>query len=327
MPRLRDAPVLALSFGAEFSTVERWRYAIKPASWPKLLVPTVLGQLLGILAAGGVSLPALTLGLLFTLCNGAAIVLLNDWGDAEVDVLKRRMFPDGCSPKTLPDGVLPAPALLVVGVTAAAAAVAVAFLLGAWLERAWLGAAGALCILVFVAYSLPPVRLNYRGGGEALEAIGVGALLPWLHAYAQSGQLWSPTWWVLAGFVGLSLASALASGLSDEESDAAGGKRTVATLAGNRFTRRMGEALVLLAAMSWVVAAWRVPALSLWAIVPAVVVMLYFWREMVRISPEAVTRAFARQTAYKQALHRAIWFGALTLAAGMLGTAAIGQNS
>jgi len=58
-----------------------------------------------------------------------------------------------------------------------------------------------------------------------------------------------------------------------------------------------------------------------------VVVMLYFWREMVRISPEAVTRAFARQAAYKQALHRAIWFGALTLAAGMLGTAAIGQNS
>jgi len=314
--------VFALSFGADLSTVERWRYAIKPASWPKLLVPTVLGQLLGILAAGGVSLLALTLGLLFTLCNGLSIVLLNDWGDQEVDAIKRRMFPDGCSPKTLPDGVLPARQLLVVGVLAAAASVAVAFLLGAWLGRAWLGAAGAVCVLVFAAYSLPPMRLNYRGGGEALEAFGVGALLPWLHAYAQSGQFWSAEWWLLGGFVSLSLASALASGLSDEESDVTGGKRTVTTLAGNRRTRRMAEALVLLAAMFWLVAAWWVPALSLWAIVPAVGVMLYFWREMVRISPAAVTRAFARQAAYKQALHRAIWFGALALAAGLLGATA-----
>ncbi|MEB3327874.1 MAG: hypothetical protein VKQ33_01435 [Candidatus Sericytochromatia bacterium] len=37
------------------------------------------------------------------------IVPLDDWADARVDRLKREMFPTGCSPKTIPDGVLPAP--------------------------------------------------------------------------------------------------------------------------------------------------------------------------------------------------------------------------
>ncbi len=302
---------------AELGTVARWRYALKPASWPKLLVPALLGQVLGMLAAGRVSWPALVLGTVFTLLIGTFIVLINDWGDREVDAIKRRMFPDGCSPKTIPDGILPARALLLVGGLAGLGSVLVAYLLGAWIDRPWLGWIGVTCVLTFVAYSLPPVALNYRGGGEALEALGVGLLLPLFHSHAQAGVFWAPEWWVLVGFIALALASALASGLSDEVSDRAGGKRTLATAAGNAVTRRATETLVLLGAACWLLAGLWMPAIALWAMVPAVLALLGCFAGMLRISPRAVTGAFPAQGEYKQWLHRAIWSAALLLATGL----------
>ncbi len=303
---------------ADLTASQRWRYAIKPASWPKLLVPTILGQAVGIVVAGGLSIPALLLGFVFTLLNGTFIVLLNDWGDREVDTLKRRMFPDGCSPKTIPDGILPARQLLVAGAAAGLASVLVAFVLGGLIDRPWLGPLGALCALVFVAYSLPPVALNYRGGGELLEALGVGLLLPAFHAYAQSGVFWAPEWWLFPGLVALSLASALASGLSDEESDRAGGKRTLATAAGNAATRRTLEVVVVLAALLWLFAGSWVPALPLWAMVPAVLIVLVHGGVMLRVSSQATTGAFAAQGVYKRLLHRGIWLGSLLVAAALV---------
>lgn len=302
---------------AERGSAARWRYALKPASWPKLLVPTLLGQVLGMLAADAVSWPALALGILFTLLIGTFIVLINDWSDQEVDAVKRRMFPDGCSPKTIPDGILPERSLLRVGALAGVAALLLALLMGAWIDRPSLGLLGAACVLSFAAYSLPPVALNYRGGGEALEALGVGLLLPLFHGYVQAGVFWAPEWWVLPGFVALSLASALASGLSDEVSDRRGGKRTLATSVGNTVTRRASEYSVLLGAALWLLAGLWFPAIALWAMLPAVLAVLGFFTGMLRISPKAITGAFSAQGAYKQWLHRAIWSGALLLAAGL----------
>lgn len=311
---------------AELNAAARWRYALKPASWPKLLVPTLLGQVLGGLAAGALSWPALALGTLFTLLIGTFIVLMNDFGDREVDAIKRRMFPHGCSPKTIPDGILPAPLLLIVGGLAGIASVLLAFGLGAWIDRPWLGLLGLACALTFVAYSLPPIALNYRGGGEVLEALGVGLLLPLFHAYAQAGVFWTPQWWVLAGFVALSMASALASGLSDEDSDRAGGKRTCATLLGNTLTRRATEGSVLLGIGLWLLAGLWMPAIAPWAMVPAVLVALGFFIGMLRVSARAMTGAFPAQGEYKLWLHRAIWSGALLVAVG-LALAAIGAES
>lgn len=311
---------------AQLGTAARWRYALKPASWPKLLVPTVLGQVLGVQAAGTLSWPALVLGFVFTLALGTFIVLINDWGDREVDAIKRRMFPDGCSPKTIPDGILPARALLRVGGLAGLGAVLLAYLLGAWVERPWLGWLGLLCVLTFVAYSLPPVALNYRGGGEALEALGVGLLLPLFHGHAQAGVFWTPVWWVLPGFVAMSLASALASGLSDEASDRAGGKRTLATAAGNAVTRRTAECLLLLGAVLWLLAGLAMLAIPLWAMVPGVLAVLGCSTGMLRMSSRATTGAFPAQAEYKQWLHRAIWSGALLVAVG-LAVADLGAGS
>ncbi|XXX77244.1 UbiA family prenyltransferase [Sorangium sp. So ce134] len=298
----------------------RWFYALKPASWPKVLVPAACGQAVGAAAAGRLSAGALAFGALWMIADVAFVVLLNDWGDREVDALKRRMFPDGCSPKTIPDGILPAHALLLAGLGAGAAALLIAWGASVALERPLLVPLAALGLLVFAAYTLPPLRLNYRGGGELLEMVGVGGVLPLLHAYAQCGA-WAPAWLaaLLPGLLALALASALASGLSDEQSDRAGGKRTVTTLLGNAITRRATEALAGLGPLLWVAASLLAEGgPPPWSVAPAAAVALGFRARLVEKSPGAVTNAFAAQAAYKLELHRAIWWGTVALSAGVL---------
>jgi 1,4-dihydroxy-2-naphthoate octaprenyltransferase/chlorophyll synthase len=298
--------------------MQRWLYAIKPASWPKLLVPMTLGQVLGIVAAGAIDLLAIGFGVLFTICLGTFIVLINDWGDQKVDRIKRELFPDDCSAKTIIDGIFTARKVLLAGVGAGVAALMLGWLGQIFWERELLLLATGACLLTFVAYTLPPLRLNYRGGGEFLEMAGVGLLLPWWNAYVQSGETWSGPWALLAGFTGFSLASALASGLSDEVSDRLGGKRTFTTLAGNQAVRRVIEGVMLGAVALWAIVPCIIDTVPWWTVAPAIVVVLTYWRAVTRISYLATTNAFAPQKRYKLYLHKAIWYGGLVLSAALL---------
>ncbi len=305
------------------SSFERWIYALKPASWPKLLVPTLLGQVLGAASVGALDVAAVVWGLGFTLTGLGFIVLLNDWGDRRVDAIKRKMFPDGCSPKTIPDQILSVSAVGLVGVGFGVATVLVAAGSEAALGRRWGLEAGFACMFLFAAYTLPPIRLNYRGGGELLEMLGVGVALPLYNAYLQAGVIApqvSP--WVL-GFAFLSLASGIASGLSDEQSDREGGKRTFASVFGNRTARRSTEVCVLLGGASWCAGALVVPsAVPLWALAPAVAILGWRFLAMRRVSAKAITNAFEALGEYKHFLHGAIWHSttvaALLLWAGVM---------
>jgi len=163
-------------------------------------------------------------------------------------------------------------------------------------------------MLIFVAYTLPPVRLNYRGGGELLETLGVGIALPLYNAYLQAGDIPTRSGFWIAGFALLSLSSAVASGLSDEQSDRVGGKRTFASTFGNALARQLTEAGILLGAAVWLGASVLSPAsVSPWATIPAVIVLAGNFVLMRKVSATAVTNAFRAQGAYKRYLHRAIW--------------------
>jgi 1,4-dihydroxy-2-naphthoate octaprenyltransferase/chlorophyll synthase len=304
--------------GLPASSFGRWFYALKPASWPKLLVPALFGQVLGARPAERLDLAALGWGLGFTVLGLGFIVLLNDWGDRDVDSIKRSMFPDGCSPKTIPDGILDARAVAAVGSLLGAAALMVAAGAESALLRPVAFEAGLACMLIFVAYTLPPIQLNYRGGGELLEMVGIGTALPLYNAYLQGGSVAPRVWPWIAGFSALSLASAVASGLSDEESDRAGGKRTFASTCGNRAARGLTEGCVLLGAGIWVAGSFAEPDwVPVWAVAPAAAIVLWNFVGMRRVSGAAVTNAFRAQGRYKRFLHRAIWHST-TVAAVLL---------
>lgn len=272
-------------------------------------MPFALGQAIGLGAGHGISWAALAAGLAFTVLDLLFVVFLNDYGDREVDAIKRRMFPDG-SPKTIPDGVLAARQLLFAGLAAGAAALGVAIAAGVWLDRPLLGPVAALALGLFVAYTLPPIRANYRGGGELLEMLGVGVLLPWMQAYLQGGAWLVEGLWLLPGFALLALASAIASGLADERSDRRGGKTTFVSTFGNRIGRRAIEALAMAGGIAWLAA----PALPWWVTAPAAAIVLFEAGRTIAASAAATTDAFDAQRRYKERLHAAVWRGALCAA-------------
>ena len=305
----------------------RWLHAVKPASWPKVLAPALLGQVLGYISSGTWSWGGAAIGLGFAACATIYVVLLNDWFDADVDALKRRMFPEAGSPKTIPDAILPAESVLLAGAGFGLSAAAVALCGELFLPgRAGLMLGGALGLTLLMLYSAPPVRLNDRGLGELVEALGVGVLVPWLGAYAQSGIVWSPWYaWTLPGLALLALASAAASGLSDEESDRRGGKATLTTQFGNRAARLTAEYAAFGGLIAWMLAV-RISggAFPLIAVQLALVAAALPWRTLTRESPHALTGCFKAQGRYKAALHRLIWGASLTLAVTLVVLRAVG---
>lgn len=304
-------------FSAGWSWRRRWWFAAKPMSWPKLLVPALVGQSMGASDAASWSPVAGAGGVLITVGLLCFIVFLNDAGDERVDRIKREMFPEACSPKTIPDGVLSRRALIVAGALAAIMTMFVTALLGDALARPLLPWFTAASLILFLAYSFPPLQLNYRGGGELLEMFGVGVVLPWLHLYLQSGSVWSGLLWCVPGLALTSMASALASGLSDEESDLVGGKRTFVTVFGNRAARRGAEWLVLMSCVYWVLMTRFMPdVLPWWIVAPVVALTVLYWRAIRRCSGRAQTNAFDAHRRYKALLHRAIWFGGVLLSFG-----------
>ena len=306
------------TFARRWPWWRRWWYASKPASWPKLLVPMLLGQALGAREVSTPSVAALVGGAVMTVALLCFIVFANDAGDVEVDRIKRRMFPRGCSPKTVPDGVLSRRALVLGGASAGIAALGLAWGLAVALERPLLPGWMLASLGLLLAYTAPPLRLNYRGGGELLEMVGVGAVLPALHAYLQAGHIGGVLPWVLPGWMCTALASAVASGLADEVSDRAGGKTTAVTMWGNTVGRRIVEWSVLASGVYWAVLATIRPSdFSWWLSASLVGTAWISWRRLRRLSVSAQTNAFAEQRRYKAILHLGIWAVGLLLGMGL----------
>jgi 1,4-dihydroxy-2-naphthoate octaprenyltransferase/chlorophyll synthase len=284
-----------------------------------------LGQAIGIAVEGRVDPFGLVAGLAFTLFHLAFVVLLNDWGDQEVDALKRRLFPESCSPKTIPDGVLEARSVLWAGLGAGAAALGTALAAQLALGRPGLLVGGAVCIALFVAYTFPPTRLNYRGGGEVLEMLGVAFALPWINAYIQSGEAVPAGLVVLPAYALLCLSSALASGLSDEASDRLGGKRTFATMFGGVAVRQATDGLVLGGMIVWALLPWLAPHYaSIWMVLPALLVMGLDYRELRRVSAAPDVHTTHGIRVYKGHLHDCIWRGAAAMAVAVAVTGIVG---
>ncbi len=294
----------------------RWLYALKVASWPKLLAPIILGQAIGAVTAGRWDPAASLLSLAFGVSLTCAIVLLNDYGDREIDALKRNLYPEGCSPKTIPDGILGAQSVLLAGIAAAAISLGLAILGEHGLGRPGLLLGALLALGIFLAYSFRPLRANYSGGGEYLEMLGVGVMLPWFSAYLQGGDP-APelAWALLPGFSLLALASAVTSGLADEVSDRLGGKTTIASRYGNAFCRLVGENLLGGGAILWAFSSRMAPELlSPWVLLPAIVVLIAHWRSIAALSDAAKTANFPALRAYKGRINQAIARSTVVLA-------------
>lgn len=204
-----------------------WRAWVRAARLPSQMYifwPLLLGQALAM--GHGFSWEIVLACHVYGLASQLYIVFANDLADMDTD---RRNFTftlfSGGS-RVLVEGLLSRRQLA----RAAALCAILSALAGVWLglrHHNWLPLPLILFGLALLwAYSYPPLRLSYRGGGEYLQMIGVGLVLPMIGFSAHSGTLAGMPWTLMPLMLALSLSCALTTALPDEPSDRADDKRT-----------------------------------------------------------------------------------------------------
>lgn len=228
------------------SRVHAWVKAARPLSLANLFFPLLMGQALALQAHGQWSWPLFTGIMLYGWLQQLTIVFLNDYFDYDADLANHLPTPFSGGSRVLQDGDLEPIQLLRAGLTTAG----LVLLLGVVLS---LGGrplmlvlfAGGLALLA--AYSAPPIRLNYRGGGELLQGLGCGGLLPVIGFYGITGSLDHFPWLLLVPFVILHTANSIATALPDAPADAMAGKRTLPAMLGPLRAGYTGLALAVFA--------------------------------------------------------------------------------
>lgn len=254
-----------------------WLQASRLMSQPYILLPLLFGEGLTVWQQGTWSTLLLVLTICYSVFLQLYIVYANDYADEAVDRINttyslfsggsRVLVEEKLTRKELRHGILWTMALgMMVALMSAAIHgrwAIILFLLISW---------GLLW-----AYSYSPIQLSYRGGGEWLQAIGVGMVLPLTGYYFQAGSLEAFPWIVLPFTVLLHLGAALVTTLPDEPADKIGRKRTFAVQKGVPTVIRW---IILLYGMSflvlfaWATAFIRSPWRCLLLTLPAFVVYI-----------------------------------------------------
>lgn len=225
-------------------SLRAWLRALRPLAHGNIAPPILLGQALALHAGHEVSALGLLLAHAFGVIDHAFIVLANDLADHETDRDNDTHTLVSGGSRVVPEGLLSLEALRRGAWLAGLSLLGLTTLAAVTLARplAPLFALGAIALLL--AYSHPPLRLSYRGGGELLQGLGVGAVLPLWGFYAQVGSLASFPWIALAPLIALHTIGNVITALPDTPSDARAHKRTWPVRVGERAAR--GHALVSL---------------------------------------------------------------------------------
>lgn len=215
-------------------SMRAWLKAARLPSQLYIFLPLLAGQLYG--RAAGYKLDPWIFAMVhaFGLFIQLYIVTANDWADIETDRANTMFTLYSGGSRVLVDGDLPRSALAAAAVGSGILAVLSAAAIGIAAGR-WLAVPLALvAILMLLLYSYAPAKLNYRGGGELLQMLGTGVVLPVFGWYAQTGTLAGFPVAFLSFLLPTMLACAIGTSLPDEVSDRSGGKRSAAVLLGQR---------------------------------------------------------------------------------------------
>jgi 1,4-dihydroxy-2-naphthoate octaprenyltransferase len=171
----------------------------------------------------------------------------NEYFDLAADRANRTPTRFSGGSRVLVEGRLPARVALATSLVCAGAALAVGLYIAFALRPGWLLLpllwAG---LLLTWSYSGPPLRLHYRGLGEALVSIGL-PIVPLVGFYMQAGRVAALPILASLPLAALQWAMILSIEFSDEQGDAAAGKRTVIVLLGARRAAQWHNAGIIAA--------------------------------------------------------------------------------
>lgn len=228
VPALRRAGYQLLGGGFDYLL------HLRPAEWPIMAVHTALGYVLAVGAAGlreGHALGPAALGLLiWVVClNGGTLAINSAFDRDEADIAYLRQPP--APPRHLFAFGM---ALMVAGLAAAIALLPRSYTL-----------AYAACLVLSIAYSVPPIRLKAVAGADwATNMVGFGALTPLAGWFATGLPLRLPEATTLLAFAPLFGALYPLTQLYQLEDDRARGDRTLAIRlgTGRSLTLALGAA-------------------------------------------------------------------------------------
>lgn len=228
--------------------------ASRPLAHANIAPPILFGQALAYATTGAFSWSVLALAQIFGLIDHLFIVFANDFADREADARNATFNAFSGGSRVLPEGRLSP--RLVLGVAIACSLLLVAGTLPFALARPLLPFLASAAVGLMLAYSYPPLALSYRGGGEWLQAIGVGLVLPLVGFHAQQPSIGVIPWLALVPSIVLGLAGNVLTSLPDEPADRAVEKRTWAV---RRGTPRAARDVLALIAFAIVLGALLVP--------------------------------------------------------------------
>ncbi len=228
------------------SSALAWIRSARLASQSYIALPIWLGM--GLCYARTRQLLPWETGLLvaFGIFDQLYIVWGNDLADQETDRHNQTATIFSGGSRVLVEGALSPAAIGRAWALAAAGVTAVSLALAGLQSSLWPALLGAAALLLLWLYSYPPVRLSYRGGGELLQMLGVGLVLPILGFVAQGGALAELRVDVVLAMLPGQLACAIATTLPDEPSDRGSNKRTVAVRLGVRGAALLSSGLAAL---------------------------------------------------------------------------------
>jgi len=212
--------------------IKAWLQASRLPSQSYIFFPLLLGQALRYAQTGQFNWTVFLLLHLYGLFLQLFIVYANDRADIETDRLNTTFTIFSGGSRTLVNGLITVRENYAAVLTVIVLNAAVGLALTALYQRILALPLIALSLGLLWLYSFPPVRLSYRGGGEFLQMMGVGLILPIFGYYGQAGSLAAFPWHLLAFILPCQLACAMATALPDEPSDRASSKRTAPVLLG-----------------------------------------------------------------------------------------------
>jgi 1,4-dihydroxy-2-naphthoate octaprenyltransferase len=213
-----------------------WLRAARPLAHGNIAPPILLGEAM---ACDGAALD-LTLFVcahLFGVLDHLAIVFANDFADEETDRKNANATPFSGGSRVLVRGELEARDLGRAALVMSAALLASSCLVALLFARPHLPLFALTALALLHAYSFAPLRLSYRGGGELLQGIGIGVVLPALGYYMQRGSLEGLSGWALLALFVFGVAGNLLTALPDTASDRASLKHTWSVLFGELHAR------------------------------------------------------------------------------------------
>lgn len=232
-------------------TAGAWLRALRLQFYPMVWIAYTLGALLAA-PAGVFGQAAYWLGYGVLLALEAATVFANELFDLPSDRLNRNFGPFTGGSRVLVSGRL-SPASLRTGIAVAMSLAAAAMAGLLWVAPAplWTAAAYAAMAVLALGYTVPPLRLSWRGLGELDVGVthGPGAVL--CGALALGAQPSDAAPWLAGTVLGLAVIPAITlSGIPDRAADAAAGKRTLAVALGPSRTYAFAVAVALVALLA-----------------------------------------------------------------------------